>query len=284
MTDAERNAYPQVAQFIASQAAAGVLVADPTVYPDNTISPSNSALACAISVGAGGPLVFLITYHVERPLVNHRLPGGLTPLLAAASRGRRDIVRQLLRTGANVDATDSRGYGPLHLGVRSVPQLAQQTNADLVPAASGSRVSSSYVRVDVLSVCGMLSDLVAAGASVNAISNKLETPLMLAARTNCVELVRCLLSLGADPSLVDAKGSTAFDYATSPSDPFLSLTSGRSAVYCLPKYLLMVSSYLEFFCLPVIHHQPYKKRKETLTHLLILKSTLRIPQFRWRST
>jgi len=63
---------------------------------------------------------------------------------------------------------------------------------------------------------GNLSDVKSAldaGASVNARNSYLQTPLMIAAENDNLEIVKYLVERGADISLQDRAGDTVFDYS-----------------------------------------------------------------------
>lgn len=51
------------------------------------------------------------------------------------------------------------------------------------------------------------------GCNVNAVSDDLETALMLAAENNHTKIVQLLLANGADIDAKDKNGSTAYDFA-----------------------------------------------------------------------
>lgn len=62
--------------------------------------------------------------------------------------------------------------------------------------------------------CEPLCDaILTAGANINARTNDGATPLMLAALSAKLRLVKFLIEKGADPALKDNKGKTAYDYA-----------------------------------------------------------------------
>ena len=106
-----------------------------------------------------------------------------TPLMKAALYGHTQIAERLLAAGAERDLMDKGGYTALML------------------AASNDHVEI----VDMLA---------AAGANVNHVeSTNGWTALIWAAKRGHRETVSRLLELGADPRLMDHKGSTALDWA-----------------------------------------------------------------------
>jgi ankyrin repeat protein len=107
---------------------------------------------------------------------NHIL--GDTALLAASANGHLEVMKELLRHGADVDAKDRAGM------------------TSLMRAAS-------VGHVDVLKA------LLAAGADVNAGSNGGDTPLMYAVMSGSVDAVRVILNAGADIKRENNSGNTA---------------------------------------------------------------------------
>ena len=110
---------------------------------------------------------------------------GFFPLALAAFFGHRACVAALLARGAN---------------------LAQRAANPMQVQA----LHSAMVAGDVEIARALLD----AGAEVDARQQSGVTPLMGAAAGDSVELVQLLLAAGADPSLVDDAGRTAFDWAT----------------------------------------------------------------------
>lgn len=126
-----------------------------------------------------------------------RIPGGTNALLVAMSSGKLDVADVLISSGANLASKDPAGYTPLHMAVQS-------GDLDLV------------------------KKLIAKGADVNVKSNKgaaatgrggaggrgrvilvgEQTPLLLAARANRLEIMRALVAAGADPAPSAQDGAT----------------------------------------------------------------------------
>ncbi|XP_034515023.1 ankyrin repeat and SOCS box protein 3 isoform X5 [Ailuropoda melanoleuca] len=127
-----------------------------------------------------------------------------TPLFLAVENGQIDVLRLLLRHGANVNGSHSMcGWNALH-------QATFQENAEIIKLLlkKGANkecqddfgitplfVAAQYGKLESLSI------LISSGANVNCQALDKATPLFIAAQeghTKCVEL---LLSSGADPDL-----------------------------------------------------------------------------------
>jgi len=139
--------------------------------------------------GAGGPRV------------------GTSALVLAALNAHYELAAKLLEAGADPNAAGA-GYTALH--VISQARKPGGGDNDPPPEGSGSLTSLQLVKV-----------LVQHGADLNARMTKKvnfgltslnvmgATPFFLAAKTADVELMRTLASLGADPLIPNADGSTA---------------------------------------------------------------------------
>ena len=125
---------------------------------------------------------------------------GMTPLhLAAADRGRVQVVRVLLEHGANVGAEDKKGRTPLH------------------DAADYRRIYGIFGGAyDVSGKAEAVRVLLEHGANAGAEDNEGRTPLHKAAAYGVVEGVHVLLEYGANVGAEDNKGRTplhdAVDY------------------------------------------------------------------------
>ena len=117
---------------------------------------------------------------------------GLTPFLLACAIGDLDVVKQLLKHGANVKLATSDAQGPLILAV----EFAPRDKAELVKL------------------------LAAAGADVNLMAKRhfLQrtrggSALHYAVRAGSAEAIATLVALGVDVNAKDEDGLTALDYA-----------------------------------------------------------------------
>ena len=115
-----------------------------------------------------------------------------TALHAAAFSYHRQLARQLVGMGADVQARNRRGAQPLHASVMGGPGSANWN-----PRRQ----------------CDLIAYLIEAGADPNAAAAGGVTPLHRAIRNRCSDAVRVLLAAGADPYLTNDHGSTAFDLA-----------------------------------------------------------------------
>jgi ankyrin repeat protein len=133
-------------------------------------------------------------------------PNGLTALHLAIENGHFELAATLLKAGAN--ANDQKaGLTPLHR-LAHVRKPNRGDDPDGQPPPTGSGPMTSLDLVDVL---------VKHGADVNARVNKGSrsrlattgaTPFLFAAKTADLPYLKKLVSLGADPTLTNANGST----------------------------------------------------------------------------
>ncbi|XP_076990328.1 ankyrin repeat and SOCS box protein 3 [Tamandua tetradactyla] len=127
-----------------------------------------------------------------------------TPLFLAVENGQIDVLRLLLRHGANVNGSHSMcGWNALH-------QASFQENAEIIKLLlkKGANkecqddfgitplfVAAQYGKLESLSI------LISSGANVNCQALDKATPLFIAAQEGHIKCVELLLSSGADPDL-----------------------------------------------------------------------------------
>jgi ankyrin repeat protein len=138
---------------------------------------------------------------------------GSRPLVLAAWRGRLGVVTLLIERGANINATGAWGCTALHTA-------AEQGNEEVVALLldKGAQANSrdQRGRTPLMPACcwghlGLVKMLVQHIGHPGLDEKELLdgwTALHYAARDGRVEVVRCLLLAGADPTITDDEGRT----------------------------------------------------------------------------
>ncbi len=140
---------------------------------------------------AGATRQVVSEYFLDR--IKRYVVAGDTALHIAAAAYQTDLVRELLRAGADVQAGNRFGDQPLHAAAVGAP---------------GSHWWNPLAQAETL-IC-----LIEAGADPNTADKRGVTPLHKAVRTRCASAVRALLQHGADPARKNKSGSTAMVLAT----------------------------------------------------------------------
>ena len=156
----------------------------------------------------------------------------VTPLIAAAYNGNSLIVELLLDVGAQLGGIDATGKGAL---VYSAAKGFSRVVEALLDAGESvnSRFSNSLTALmwasghtnEVPSSDGVrtVSLLLARGANLIARDDRGRTALMIAAQRGHKHIVELLLDHGADRTVVDNAGNTAWDLTSDPQlKPLLS--------------------------------------------------------------
>lgn len=146
---------------------------------ERNIPFNEAAFARAVDEGDTGAVELFLAAGMSPDV---RDGAGGTALLGAASRGRDDISRKLLRGGADVNARDADG------------------STALMQSAAGGHQETTDV-------------LLAAGADVNLRDNNGQTALIRAAARGHADLVRRLILRGARLDLRDRGGRDALAWA-----------------------------------------------------------------------
>ena len=174
---------------------------------DTRNAEGDSALHAAAAAGALGAADFLLNQGLA---VDLRGAAERTPLMAAVLGEQTEMVRWLLRQGADPGLKDQEGFKPLMLAVRegrpaAVAELAAHTREDLDSALL---LAALVGRADVIDA------LTNFGASIYARMEDGRTPLMIAAENGHVDAVKLLVDIGANRFSTDPDGRTAADIAT----------------------------------------------------------------------
>jgi ankyrin repeat protein len=134
---------------------------------------------------------------------NARNKEGETALFGAAFLGRLLAASELVRHGADVNSTSKLGATPLMEAIQAcAPPVDFQSRRGSTAPVVGRASLSEF--------------LIARGADVNQ-RGMGETPLHLAARNGCADVVQILIKAGADVNATDDEGRTALAIADASS-------------------------------------------------------------------
>jgi ankyrin repeat protein len=147
-------------------------------FDPNTLDPSQRH-GLFIAAGDGSLKAAQALADWPKTNVEWRSPKDESPLMIAAFRGHKDLVRKLIERDAHVNKP---GWTPLHY------------------AATGGHVE-------------IIAILLEEHAFIDAESPNKSTPLMMAAMYGSTAAVRLLLQEGADPTMRNELGMTAVDFA-----------------------------------------------------------------------
>lgn len=147
---------------------------------ERRLSRSEQALLTLLQEAKWSAALTLI--KEDKPDLNRRDESGITPLTLAVRAGQMELVREMLRQGANPDQAGAAGMTPLG--------------------------AAAYMGHDV-----MLRDLLRAGADVERKSLTGQTPLHLACAAGRVSTVQMLLTNKADAQQPNKAGRYALEEA-----------------------------------------------------------------------
>lgn len=155
------------------------------------------------------------------PTVSSRDSHGLTPLHIASIHGKAAIVETLIELGSEIDASDLNECTPLHYAASRGHQ-----NALLLLMHSGANINRVNIDKNTplhMSVNNGHLNCVKAHIyfaehsrkklKINCTNESGNTPLHLASKWGYEGIARLLIENGAEPSLQNHYGKTAFDYA-----------------------------------------------------------------------
>lgn len=152
-----------------------------------------------------------------------RLASAPGPLLAAAMSGSTEMVRLLLKHGADARGRNNNGDSALMYAMfTDSPELT----AELIAAGADVNAMSNIGFTPLAAAADhnrteSIKLLLDHGAKLELPNNRAQTPLMYAAGTGALEAAQLLVKAGANLKAVDAKGETAISLAAA---------SGRTAV------------------------------------------------------
>jgi ankyrin repeat protein len=136
---------------------------------------------------------------------------GATALISSAGHGDMEIVKALLKGGANVNERDKLGFTAMLRALQNKQEevadvLLSQQNIDLnAQGSNGVTVLMSYVARDREDI---VQNLLARKADVNLQDADGDTALHLAAQRGHVKILNMLLDRGANPNAQNKLGGT----------------------------------------------------------------------------
>ena len=145
---------------------------------------------------------------------------GRTPLLNAAMLGLHRYLKRLIADGSELEARDNENCTALILAAANNQsesvQILLDAGADL--EATDKEGSTALTHAAWRGHLKLLKMFIARGAKVDTTRGPEKlTPLMGAASTGNLEVVRALLDAGADPNAKSASGKMARDFAEAAS-------------------------------------------------------------------
>lgn len=140
-----------------------------------------------------------------------------TPLHSVCARIREhtDICKLFLEQGANVHATNKKGYTPLHYASEQghfyISNLLIDAGANVNAMDEKDNTPFHLVvgNTDGKYICKLLLEH---GADINAKNKNGETPLHIAAANGCVDMCYFLVENGASLDVLDIYGRTPLDH------------------------------------------------------------------------
>jgi ankyrin repeat protein len=148
--------------------------------------------------------------------VNVKDERGITPLMYAAWVGSVDVMKQLLEQGADPNLANSSGSTALMLSATDIAKvrLLKDRGASLNAASTRGRTALLLAAMSDPSA-DIVRLLISAGADLKAVDSLKMTALHAAALGNDTETVRLLIDAGLDVNASDFQGFTPLIYATS---------------------------------------------------------------------
>jgi len=165
-------------------------------------------------------------------LLDSRNDNNLTPLIISSIHGNIDVVRLLIKKGADINAGDNEGSNALHnaaaSGQKEVIELLLSKGVDVNLGDNNGMTALHFVATRGYFECGKL--LVAKGAEVNVKERNGRTPLFFAVRSGNIEFCQLLIDEGAEVDIKNNYGRTPLTYAIwRNSEPLVELLVKKGA-------------------------------------------------------
>ena len=145
-----------------------------------------------------------------------------TPLLDAIHAGNLGEAVQLVREGADVDATESNGTTALHWAIYNnhLPLVEALLAADANVNVMNDYGSTPMSEAATLGDYAIVKALLDAGADVDSPNSDNQTALMVVVRSDNVDTARLLIERGADINATEQyQGQNALIFAAAQSQP-----------------------------------------------------------------
>ncbi|MDQ1363337.1 MAG: uncharacterized protein QG652_1198 [Pseudomonadota bacterium] len=217
--DVQGNSLLHTASQFNNQEAAEILLQSGI---DRNLRNKNSSTALAIAINENNAAI--IQRLLEKARVNDRIESTATPVMLAARNGNDDLVRQLVRLGADLTAKDSRGLNALDYAEKRNHATTKSLLISLGMKPERSQaVDVAAVPVERTEFYKGWTDLMIAAwkgneqqcrqylkkDDVNAMDPQGHTALMRAAMKNHGKIIVLLLQNRADINLQNRQGETA---------------------------------------------------------------------------
>eukprot|EP00300_Choanocystis_sp_HF-7_P012087 c17742_g1_i1.p1 GENE.c17742_g1_i1~~c17742_g1_i1.p1 ORF type:complete len:722 (+),score=127.26 c17742_g1_i1:33-2168(+) len=155
--------------------------------------------------------------------IQHIPNQGFTPLHIASCSGEFEVVRFLIeRAKADITRTTVHGHTCLHVAAGG-----SRVEIGLFLLAAGAQIDAKaldlseplHIAAREAATDAMLHTLVEAGADLNAQTRDGSTPLILASSFGHVSCINVLLELGANPTILNARGESALQVSCKCNHP-----------------------------------------------------------------
>lgn len=135
---------------------------------------------------------------------------GETPLHYNASVNRPDILRLLVKHGADINSISNQGKTPMSIALENfrVDQVALLQEMGISINTPIGEFSSGLHTAIRMKRCDIMEAYLQMGADPNFTPSGRESPLMACVKENLVEMIQILLAAGADINGVNSKGNT----------------------------------------------------------------------------
>ena len=234
-----------------------------------------SAIHEAARQGHWGTVQFLLRRGVD---VNVTSDQGLTPLHMAASNGRSRMASLLIENGANVHVRTSEGRTPLDYAEESLDQMMADDSGGS-PRAQRWR-KEAYAEMAVVLRALAAQDIVAAATDgdIDRLRMLLDlyplqvdgrkhnrTALQSAVVADNKPMVELLISRGADPTVADSQGRTAFDMAQAKGSTEIAAILGRYEKQAVQAFPLKPAEPDQIPMRPEFNERIFKRREYTMS-------------------